>query len=205
MIALARDYPIEVGILYSESRTGQDARYPAFDTPMLNAIGEMIGQGVRLSLHVCGTLAQKANDTYFSPWAGKTAFDTIVSALFQRMQFNIPAGVRLNTNNLRTSAIRSGARAIVQCRDAHPVDDAVDWLFDPSGGRGVLSSHMPIQNNHDQLVGYAGGIRPDNVRRVLDMIQAGMYWIDMESGVRTQNAFDPELCQQVCKAVYDKT
>jgi phosphoribosylanthranilate isomerase len=78
-----------------------------------------------------------------------------------------------------------------------PDDDTVDWLFDRSGGL------WPPHPGGDRLVGYAGGIGPDNVADVLEQIGAtGPYWIDMESGVRTDDRFDLGKCRRVCEAVY---
>jgi phosphoribosylanthranilate isomerase len=93
-------------------------------------------------------------------------------------------------------------RCIAQCRAAFPDDTSVDWLFDASSGRGIAPAAWPAHPG--RRVGYAGGIKPDNV---LDVIRAGVgaagpYWIDMESGVRTDDRFDLTKCRQVCEAVY---
>jgi hypothetical protein len=53
--------------------------------------------------------------------------------------------------------------------------------------------------------GYSGGIGPATVVEILGRIAApdgALYWIDMESGVRTDGAFDLAKCEAVCRAVY---
>ncbi|MBR0879526.1 hypothetical protein [Bradyrhizobium liaoningense] len=56
----------------------------------------------------------------------------------------------------------------------------------------------------DRLVGYAGGISPENIHGVMSVLEqtTGRYWIDMESGVRTDDRFDIEKCRAVCEAVF---
>ena len=54
-------------------------------------------------------------------------------------------------------------------------------------------------------IGEPGGIGPDTVGEILARIAAppgALYWIDMESGVRTDGAFDLAKCEAVCRAVY---
>ena len=61
-----------------------------------------------------------------------------------------------------------------------------------------------------QKIGYAGGISPDNVADKLtylfENVRDGEFWIDMESGVRTDDWFDLdkvrrvlEICQPIIK------
>ncbi len=66
-------------------------------------------------------------------------------------------------------------------------------LFDESAGRGLLpdSWDAPLSGH---FCGYAGGLNPDNVGKNLEIIAkvAPGYttWIDMETGVRTNDVFD---------------
>ncbi|MGY4224421.1 phosphoribosylanthranilate isomerase [Bradyrhizobium sp. USDA 4503] len=98
-------------------------------------------------------------------------------------------------------------RAIAQTRaDSFPTDTSVDWLFDRSGGAGVAPTAWPMHPGGDRLVGYAGGISPDNIGGVMSVLEQmpGRYWIDIESGVRTDDRFDIEKCRAVCEAVFEK-
>jgi phosphoribosylanthranilate isomerase len=76
------------------------------------------------------------------------------------------------------------------------------WLFDRSGGRGVFPDDWPAHPGNNILVGYAGGIRPENVRAAIED-KSGRYWIDIETGVRHHDdRFDIALCRQICQSVY---
>jgi phosphoribosylanthranilate isomerase len=79
-------------------------------------------------------------------------------------------------------------------------------LLDASGGRGIDTPIEILKTNIK--VGYAGGINPDNVADklsfLLEHVNTGEFWIDMESGVRTDDWFDLDkvvkvlgICQQV--------
>lgn len=74
-------------------------------------------------------------------------------------------------------------------------------LFDASAGRGVAPADWPAPlPGHD--CGYAGGINPDNVAVHLQRIAAAgaaETWIDMESGVRTDDRFDLDKVRAVLK------
>lgn len=77
-------------------------------------------------------------------------------------------------------------------------------LFDGSKGKGKLpeSWASPLVVNGQMLYcGYAGGLGPDVVESELDKIKHAVsdapYWIDMESGIRTDNEFDLVKCKKV--------
>jgi phosphoribosylanthranilate isomerase len=95
-------------------------------------------------------------------------------------------------------------RCIAQTRGEFPQSDQrVDWLYDPSGGRGETPKAWPKHPGGRQLVGYAGGINPENVSAVVIAIDStGPYWLDMESGVRTDERFSAEKCRRVCQELW---
>lgn len=194
MFALAQRYPIEWGVLFSRDRQGIDPRYPG---------GEAQSRflwclpALRMSAHLCGEHSRNIMD-------GLPIKPPVDFGFFQRIQVNyhdpIPA---------RIIEFRSGwgrMRCIAQTRTealAFPRDTSVDWLCDSSGGRGIAPTSWPLHPGGDRLVGYAGGLNADNVGEALHRINsAGPFWIDMESGVRTDNRFDLRLCDRVCQAVY---
>lgn len=86
----------------------------------------------------------------------------------------------------------TGLETIANAFDVQP-------FFDASGGRGRILSDDDILRYADMargwtrehpnaVVGFAGGITPENVRSVVERIikaYGGPFWIDMESGVRT--------------------
>jgi hypothetical protein len=193
MRALSRQYPIEWGVLFSPKRQGVDPRYPGGE-----ALSRLLWSELRLSAHLCGDYSRQI-------MAGEAIINIPVDlGLFSRIQVNhvdpVPA---------RIVEFRSGwgkMRRIAQARgEEFPTDTSVDWLFDRSGGRGTAPTAWPPHPGGDRLVGYAGGISPDNIRGVMSMFETwvhGPYWIDMESGVRTNDRFDLEKCRLVCEAVY---
>lgn len=65
--------------------------------------------------------------------------------------------------------------------------DAV-WLFDVSGGRGVLPEEW-IKPQACNYAGFAGGLNPENICEQLKKIEklnnGRPFWIDVESGVRS--------------------
>jgi len=73
-------------------------------------------------------------------------------------------------------------------------------LFDASAGRGISPDEwdVPLPGH---FCGYAGGMNPDNVATNIDMIAkvaAGhATWIDMETGVRSNDVFDLDKVRRV--------
>jgi len=81
----------------------------------------------------------------------------------------------------------------------------VDFLFDSSGGRGILNKQWP-EPIKGHYCGYAGGLNPDNVLEEVKKISEICpydYWIDMESGVRTNDRFDLDKVNQICQILKD--
>jgi hypothetical protein len=84
----------------------------------------------------------------------------------------------------------------------------VSMLVDESKGTGVLASSWP-NPPEEYEIGYAGGIGPNNIAKVLeDIMEAGNgreIWIDMESSLRSKkndiDVFDLEKCYEVISAV----
>ena len=79
-------------------------------------------------------------------------------------------------------------------------------LFDESAGRGISpdSWDAPL-NGH--FCGYAGGMNPDNVKENLEMIKqvadGHLTWIDMETGIRTDDHFDMSKAERVLSIAKD--
>lgn len=82
-----------------------------------------------------------------------------------------------------------------------------DLLVDMSGGRGkeldLTTANSLTAPYLQQYIGYAGGLNPDNVNQYLEELTSrpnkgnDKFFIDMESGVRTNNQFDLKKCEQV--------
>jgi hypothetical protein len=196
MQVLSARYPIEWGILVDDAQT-EKRLFP--DAAKRAAM--LSGAGLRWAAHVCGEQARLiAND----PDAA-----TVNVTRFQRVQVNHSFSGSSDTQI--ECAIRfgrtHGVRTMLQCSSDFPADARLDWLFDTSFGTGVATTHWPTLPSGGPFCGYSGGIQPDNagaaVAAIGRSVDGGQYWIDMESGVRTDDRFDLTKCEAVCRAVYD--
>ena len=86
--------------------------------------------------------------------------------------------------------------------------DCISILLDESGGKGIEAPFRMPSYLHNVHVGFAGGINPDNVvakvQEITSLPHVNRFWIDMESGVRTNDRFDLDKVEQVCELVYEK-
>ncbi|PNG50505.1 MULTISPECIES: hypothetical protein [unclassified Variovorax] len=80
----------------------------------------------------------------------------------------------------------------------------VHVLLDESKGRGVKPDAWTMPKGlGSAFLGFAGGISPGNVAtvaRAVDELSVA-YWLDMESGVRTENEFDISKAKAVLETV----
>ncbi len=190
---LSGRYPIEWGVLFSRNRQGIDNRYP--DMEVVHKVLELAGQAdIRLAAHLCGKYAQHIMEGSFDrislPLAG-----------FSRIQVNHTSP---DPRRLADFAV-AGQPVIAQWREPESFPSeymGIEWLYDPSGGRGLSPDRWPT-NPAIRRAGYAGGINSENVSAIVGAIESPAgYWIDMESGVRSDNWFDLDLVERVCAEVY---
>jgi len=197
LLALSRDYPIEWGILFHSTLEGS-GRYPT-----LAQIQSVVELDLNFSAHLCGGYARGVVH-------GENLPKTIVSLLdrFSRIQVNT---AKRSVEPIRVAqfAERFGARGILQCRgfEHFPDDTHVDWLFDRSGGKGLLAERWPVPKPSAPFVGYSGGLGPESVDDALAAImrqhpETVQFWIDMEGAIRTDDLFDVRKCLRVCEVVY---
>lgn len=194
MLELSAKYPIEWGILFSPSRQGT-GRYPSLD--FIRGL-VWVHRTMDFAAHLCGGHSRSLMT------GGFTEVDDLVQGYFRRAQINAVDPDRVAVARW---AKRLGVKTILQCRSGFPEDLSVSWLYDASGGRGIEPAEWPAvpQKYSSLMVGYAGGLRPDNVARHIERINlvASDYWIDMESGVHDErDSFDLAKCRAVCEAVY---
>lgn len=73
-------------------------------------------------------------------------------------------------------------------------------LNDSSGGFG-REIHSASPPHPQYFTGYAGGINPDNVIKILNLVEnvaeGKNYYIDMESGIRVNNDFSVAECIKI--------
>jgi hypothetical protein len=157
------------------------------------------GPPLRWAAHVCGPAAQAIA-------AGRAGVVPPLAG-FARVQVNhgFQGSDAQQVGAVSRFGQRLGLRTVLQCLSSFPADPRVDWLFDVSFGRGSRPATWPALPGAGPFCGFSGGINADNVRETLERIAAppdAVYWIDMESGVRTDGRFDVAKCEAVCRAVY---
>lgn len=226
LLDLSKEFPfVEWGILRSEKRAGT-ARYPTMGWV------SKLPEGLRLSLHLCGSEARSAMIGSTEWYGPGQYYDPLRKPFFRRIQINgykpgtpgvlgiAPIAYRLFSAQMyiashdRLSVRRPTLILPFNSEtdlDAVSADARVlpgtEILFDPSGGRGKEPFRWPTESAAGVRVrmGYAGGINPDNVVDVLrDIGPVQPTWIDMESGVRTNDAFDLRKVRHVLEAVRNK-
>jgi len=203
---LSAHFPfVEWGILSYPKKIGK----PRF--PTSNWIQKLTdkaeSQPMNLSLHLCGdhceTIGKGKNVV------GYLGFST---GPFDRIQLNGIHYYIKNKHDLSNLLLWFGEKreiifqspAILLAAHAASLGLNVSVLFDESGGKGKVPDKWP-----DQLAltkcGYAGGLSPDNIEEEIGRIVAGRNgrfdsWLDMESGVRTNNEFDLDKVTKVLES-----
>lgn len=193
MQQLSRHFPIEWGVLVDDAREELLFADPDIRARLLEA------PGLRYAAHVCGEQAGLiANDP---------AHATINLAGFQRLQVN--HGFSGSSPEQIENSIRFGRsqtiRTMLQTLGDFPGDARLDWLYDTSFGTGKTPARWPTISAGGPFCGFSGGINAENAAEVVKTLAApegAQYWIDMESGVRTEGRFDLAKCEAVCRAVF---
>jgi hypothetical protein len=195
MRRLSARYPIEWGLLVDPDQEDK----PLFPAASVRT-ALLADRDLRWAAHVCGAAAREI--------IAAPSTTAVTAAGVQRVQVNHsfqgsgPAQIAA----ARDYGRRLGVRTVLQCLGDFPAETGVDWLYDVSFGTGAKPDRWPTPLAAEgPFCGYSGGIGPDTVGDILDRIAApagAIYWIDMESGVRTDGAFDPAKCEAVCRAVY---
>lgn len=198
---IQKEYPIaEFGVLTSYHWYENGNRY--LDPKLLRSLQ---GCGLNLALHVCGSAAHDAATGMWNMIRNHT-LDCLW--LFNRVQINVanrtdnPLRVA-STCNLKTELIiqqRPDDTSLYENSRWIGSDGAgVSMLIDASGGQGIDTPIVPYPSN--DKIGYAGGINEKNVDCKLEFLLRnvlnGDFWIDMESGVRTDDWFDLDKVRRV--------
>lgn len=193
---IQEEYPIvEWGILMSINWSENGNRY-------MNPAEFQKFAGLHLCGHLCGKLARdmmKGDMTLL--YETYPHWDKI----FKRIQINVAS-----FNNFTNGIVWSGEQELyIQCKpnkyDNYIKSSGVGMLIDNSGGRGIDEEWVIYPTN--KKIGYAGGLNPNNVvlktKNLMNNPKVGDFWIDMESGVRTNDWFDTEKVRMVLKNLKD--
>lgn len=217
LLDLSKEYPfVEWGILISESTK---ERYPSLDwlkgltkyienAESANNLKHHLPRFKRpnLSAHLCGKVAR---DFCKGEWS---YFKKLPTYIFNRIQINLSTFVDEIDKDLFIKTLTNDDifklffnlerfnQLILQLKDIkHPLIEEMRQnnlnvvpLYDISGGEGKLPEGWP--EPLQIFTGYAGGLNAENIIKNLtileDLAQEKEIWIDLESGVRTDNKFD---------------
>jgi len=200
LVEIQKKYPIaEFGVLMSKNWETNGNRYP---NPEL--VQRFMDQGLNLSAHLCGHLAREAYKGRFEPVI--SVYQAFEHPDFKRVQLNVAPYDEIYMEAQSVTS-KIDKEIIIQQRspdmlysqafnmfELKNMNLKVSMLIDPSGGRGKDSDINLMQT--DFKTGYAGGINEDNVEEKLltlltkeNLVDID-FWIDMESGVRTNDWFD---------------
>ena len=202
---LSAKYPfVEWGILASKTRLGT-LRYPSNE--WLQELSKH-SNNLNISTHLCGEFASNLIERgELSLNAFSDALGGLVSSS-KRIQINYKteklSGISEEFSNFlrllyKKQIIIQASSFSFPCLNeilAIKPDSAI--LFDKSGGRGVTCVDWP-EPHPNIFCGFAGGLGPDNVEEALSKITEFNrdVWIDMESNIRTNDAFDLEKVEHV--------
>lgn len=221
LVDLSEKYPfVEWGILVSHSRVGT-SRYPSMRWAR-EATGMLAVNGAHFAIHLCGETRghYQRNRLESVALVERLTQDTIVPTQC-RVQLNgfdhawegfepanpfVPHILPVKSGNLPEALGKK-------------YDFNAQFLFDESGGRGVqtdpylacgrIESVMNMAPSYSRRpTGFAGGLREDNIveamKRVRGMASAVLEipdcWVDLESGVRTNDEFDLKKAEAVLQA-----
>lgn len=200
---LSDQYPIEWGVLVG-GRLGK-SRYPTD-----KVLAEILRSPLQLAMHMCGPAAKWMNDgmpILETPPEGVSTVAMTYLNRVNRIQVNRARGqYDLKSIWKGASHLRSDQKILVQHRGetlpfSRP-DDRIHYLHDESGGKGIATKEWAHPSYRTNFVGYAGGLNPDNVAVEVARMPANNFWIDMETGLRTDDWLDLDKCRAVCEAVY---
>ena len=200
---LQEQYPYaEFGVLASYHYGENGPRFP--EPHVFDALK---GRKLNLSLHLCGKLALYSVATNFDAaikFLGEEHFN-----MFKRVQLNMHIK-QVEQEQLAALTLKGNLEQIIiqmhtpqLCRqyfaDGYH-NDCLGYLLDSSAGAGV-DTPIDIVTQQGVDVGYAGGMGVSNVwsklKTLLQHESNDVFWIDMETRVRTNEILDLELVRQV--------
>lgn len=209
MYEISCNFPtVEWGILVSNN-SGKEGynRYPNYAF-VENLSKMMVRMDMNFSIHLCGKWPKRFTDNkHYDFWPAKNIANT-----FQLNQRFDDYDVNGLLERFKYHHRLSKLTPIIQYRSVNEFevlstafgdDVPARYLYDASGGRGLDIDMKNLPQPREYEIGFAGGINPDNVLEKLnDANWKGNYFIDMETGVRTDDWFDLDKVYSVLEQVY---
>ena len=203
---------VEWGVLVSRNWRENGARY--YDPEYIERLR---GIELNLSCHACGYVARQVIRGNWEPIQSITHG---LVGIFKRCQVNVSSDEPSEETEFVRPLIGLD-ELIIQQKSAERMEiynsivnhNRVSVLIDASGGQGIDTPLIPF-GEHGSKVGYAGGMNPDNIGDKLHFLmeseEVGDFWIDMETGVRTDDRFDTgkvfkvlEVCERVMNEFHE--
>lgn len=198
LILLQKQYPfVEWGILISDKRAGTK-RYPSQEWI------KALHPGLNISFHLCGEIARNFVNNYQHNqryqingrnWSRiQLNFSFKYNVDFYPALCEIANTAHFNPKEDFILAYNQGSKKNLDhfIINSPLLPKNIHFLYDSSGGRG--SELKVIEDPLINYTGYAGGLNPENVGShclgITKMKFDRDVWIDMESGVRTNDEFD---------------
>lgn len=207
---------VEFGVLYSKTNAGS-GKYPHLShiekefTPSAKPI-------LNLSAHFCGWYSREVieNHNYGLIQRLHPSFDRVqINYNFsnndgaKKVQDNLVKLLAWMESYKDRTIILQYNRANKEMLDqvlGFKLPMTLNLLWDDSGGYGkeIAELNTPFKNIY---TGYAGGLNMGNIQRVckqlIDMKDMSSIWVDLESGLRTNEAFDVDKAYNILKMVKD--
>lgn len=82
-------------------------------------------------------------------------------------------------------------------------------LLDSSLGKGIAPKTFAFPEELQNIncpIGFAGGLNPENIKNIHEQIKLfklTTYWLDLETGSRTNDIFDMEKAENLCLSVFE--
>src|SRR5574338_1346924 len=201
-------YPCEWSVLYSDSKSvGNYVRYPSYDF-CYKFLKWGKSRGWLTSLHLCGGvieryLKQEDDVMKLCEDAHRIQLNININSFpdYEKLADDLVDVLKANNHEiiLQQNKTKADFNKVFLARSVP--SGKVNLLHDGSGGFGrEITKVEPPDEKY--FTGYAGGIKPENVASIVSLIQKNnpnnkSYYIDMESGVRTNNIFSIEKCRQI--------
>jgi len=199
LVQFQKKFPfVEWGILLNLYNAGSN-KFPSSKW-LGNCLAAITRDKLNTSAHLCGIYAKDV-------MKGPDKYNTIqnLKGLFNRFQINFnfkTSGeydmeyITQLLSTIDTTFIfqynKSNEGVLKEFLTKNKKISNVNILFDSSGGRGTMIKQIPTPFNI--YTGYSGGLTPNNVEQFCtDLIKFpndSTVWVDVESGVRTDNKFD---------------
>jgi len=212
---ISNKYPfVEWGFLISKTKMGTQ-RYPSAKTIEKLTCPSVHLRGGGNAAHICGEICRQIiADGGIREWSDHPILSRMLS-VSDRVQLNFNAKIcDIDLVNLFGFIKKTSFTSFILQQNENNASfinaivpyiqrsKKINILFDCSGGNGSEIAEIP-QLIPNIFCGYAGGLSPENLERKLQEIEAVVgdneIWIDMESGVRTNNEFDLEKVVQCCE------